>query len=340
MFLEHTLFQYRYILNDHHREFIGRVCLKGEVKYGAKPHFYDFGGVEQLPLWDLPEQLGFIESIGSYKFKVTKKYTLLKKYLRLESLLTQRSINGVDLKEELAGQFLLANLPKASMYDDLLFIKGKTVGAYDTECNRLVDLGLFEVRNGDKVVLTKKGLELANLQNYGVIRDFNQAALTHDTLIHLYNHFTPDPLKMAKKFGEPHYVSIRNLKKLGLVDEDDEVTVKAALTIHTALGKLDTLKEHFCSGLEYEIEVLERCLEHEEPELEEEIPTREHRCTIKETHRDGVELDAPVSWCGRNISKTDWAFQDAQHLARAVGGSVQPCKKCVAAVIKELSKEL
>ena len=74
--------------------------------------------------------------------------------------------------------------------------------------------------------------------------------------------------------------------------------------------------------------------------MADEIPVSEHRCTAKETHRDGVELDAPVSWCGRNISKTDWAFTDTHHLALAVGGSVQPCKKCVAAIIKELSKEL
>ena len=62
---------------------------------------------------------------------------------------------------------------------------------------------------------------------------------------------------------------------------------------------------------------------------------------IKYTHEDGVELVLPTLWCGRkSLGKGVWHFQDAQHVALAVGGSVQPCKGCIKAIIKQLNEEL
>lgn len=61
---------------------------------------------------------------------------------------------------------------------------------------------------------------------------------------------------------------------------------------------------------------------------------------IKYTHRDGQTLDKPTLWCGREFHTYDWHFQDCHHVALAVGGSVQPCKNCIKAIIKELQKEL
>ena len=45
-------------------------------------------------------------------------------------------------------------------------------------------------------------------------------------------------------------------------------------------------------------------------------------------------------WCGRVGDNNEWCFHDAQHLALSAGGSIQPCKNCVKAIIKELNKEL
>lgn len=65
------------------------------------------------------------------------------------------------------------------------------------------------------------------------------------------------------------------------------------------------------------------------------------RHVIKNTHKDGKELQFPTLWCGNEKARTErWIFQDAQHVALAVGGSVQPCKKCIKAIIKQLSEEL
>jgi hypothetical protein len=62
---------------------------------------------------------------------------------------------------------------------------------------------------------------------------------------------------------------------------------------------------------------------------------------IKYEYDDGVKLAKPVLWCGRKSSgKPAWRFQDAQHVALAVGGSVQSCKDCIKAIIKQLSEEL
>ena len=63
--------------------------------------------------------------------------------------------------------------------------------------------------------------------------------------------------------------------------------------------------------------------------------------TIKFTHDDGKERRQSLYWCGRESqTKDEWAFQNAGHLALSVGGSVQPCKRCIKEIIKELEKEL
>ena len=64
------------------------------------------------------------------------------------------------------------------------------------------------------------------------------------------------------------------------------------------------------------------------------------RHTIKYTHKNGVELDEPEAWCGRSIEAMEWHFKDAQYLAWSAGGSIQPCRNCVKAIIKELEREL
>ena len=61
---------------------------------------------------------------------------------------------------------------------------------------------------------------------------------------------------------------------------------------------------------------------------------------IKYTHKDGEELRQEEYWCGRLRKSYQWRFTDAQHVALAVGGSAQPCKNCIKAIIKELNKEL
>ena len=60
---------------------------------------------------------------------------------------------------------------------------------------------------------------------------------------------------------------------------------------------------------------------------------------IKRTHEYG-NLITPVLWCGTKYSSMSWYFQDTQHVALAVGGSVQPCKECIKAIITALEKEL
>lgn len=64
------------------------------------------------------------------------------------------------------------------------------------------------------------------------------------------------------------------------------------------------------------------------------------RHTAKETHDNGVELEKPIYWCDRVPQFPEWHFTGADHLAASVGGSIQPCKKCIKAIIKELKKEL
>jgi len=61
---------------------------------------------------------------------------------------------------------------------------------------------------------------------------------------------------------------------------------------------------------------------------------------IKLEYENGKKLDKPILWCGIRSVPNTWYFLDAQHLALSVGGSLQPCKNCVMAIIKTLQKEL
>ena len=54
----------------------------------------------------------------------------------------------------------------------------------------------------------------------------------------------------------------------------------------------------------------------------------------------GDTREISTLWCGREYNGFDWVFLNAQHVALAAGGSVQPCKNCIKAIIKELKKEL
>jgi hypothetical protein len=64
------------------------------------------------------------------------------------------------------------------------------------------------------------------------------------------------------------------------------------------------------------------------------------RHTIKFEYENGVKLDKPILWCKKEFNPHQFYFQDAQHLALSVGGSIQPCKNCTKAIIKQLSEEL
>jgi len=64
------------------------------------------------------------------------------------------------------------------------------------------------------------------------------------------------------------------------------------------------------------------------------------RHVIKFEYEDGVKLAIPIVWCGKTVSGMEFMFQDAQHVALAVGGSIEPCANCIKAIISELQKEL
>ena len=61
---------------------------------------------------------------------------------------------------------------------------------------------------------------------------------------------------------------------------------------------------------------------------------------IKFDFDEGERLPEPVLWCGAKSSKGQWYFEDAQHIALSVGGSIAPCKECIKAIISELNKEI
>jgi hypothetical protein len=63
------------------------------------------------------------------------------------------------------------------------------------------------------------------------------------------------------------------------------------------------------------------------------------RHVIKYKYNDGVKLKKPEAWCGKLLDN-NFAFQDAQHVALAAGGSIQPCKNCIKKIIKALEVEL
>jgi len=61
---------------------------------------------------------------------------------------------------------------------------------------------------------------------------------------------------------------------------------------------------------------------------------------IKYDYEDGKKLINPILWCGQKHKHYMRCFTDAGHLSLSVGGSIQPCKNCVKAIIKKLQKEL
>lgn len=61
---------------------------------------------------------------------------------------------------------------------------------------------------------------------------------------------------------------------------------------------------------------------------------------IKHDHDNGKKLKKPILWCGKEGSNLEFYFVDTHHAALSVGGSIQPCKNCLKAIIKELEKEL
>jgi len=67
------------------------------------------------------------------------------------------------------------------------------------------------------------------------------------------------------------------------------------------------------------------------------------RHTVKQMFAEGDGLPRPEYHCGRVGAVApfnDFHFLDAGHLVRNVGGSIQPCKDCIRAIIRELNKEL
>jgi len=61
---------------------------------------------------------------------------------------------------------------------------------------------------------------------------------------------------------------------------------------------------------------------------------------IKYEYRDGLKLPKPELWCGEKNPTSGWFFQDAQHAALSVNGSIQPCKNCIRAIINQLQEGL
>lgn len=61
---------------------------------------------------------------------------------------------------------------------------------------------------------------------------------------------------------------------------------------------------------------------------------------IKYDYKDGQKLALPELWCSAPAKYSTCYFLDAGHLSLSIGGSAQPCKNCLKAIIKELSKEL
>lgn len=59
---------------------------------------------------------------------------------------------------------------------------------------------------------------------------------------------------------------------------------------------------------------------------------------IKYDYKDGVKLSKrdTETWCGAQLETFDWTFMDAQHALLSIeqGSLVEPCDKCLAAIIK------
>lgn len=68
-------------LSKEEKEFVLRVSKNEGTKYGAEP-YCDYAN--NINLWENPEKLGFIQSLGSYKFVVTEKYKEIENVLKGE----------------------------------------------------------------------------------------------------------------------------------------------------------------------------------------------------------------------------------------------------------------
>ena len=56
--------------------------------------------------------------------------------------------------------------------------------------------------------------------------------------------------------------------------------------------------------------------------------------------RHVIKYENKVYWCGESVNPFYWSFQDAQHVALSVGGSVVPCRVCLKAIVETLQKEI
>ena len=61
-----------YKLTEQEKSFVFRARKSRGGKYNCEPHSYN-----DIALWEKPEQLGFIECTGSYKWIVTEKFNSL-----------------------------------------------------------------------------------------------------------------------------------------------------------------------------------------------------------------------------------------------------------------------
>lgn len=61
---------------------------------------------------------------------------------------------------------------------------------------------------------------------------------------------------------------------------------------------------------------------------------------IKLEYQDGCKLETPVSWCGQEVWRDEWLFQDAQHALLSLGRSTTvPCADCLAAITKLIGEK-
>ena len=62
---------------------------------------------------------------------------------------------------------------------------------------------------------------------------------------------------------------------------------------------------------------------------------KDYQHHIRHTHAD-LETS---SWCGQQLNRTDWTFQNIDHAIYAIqqGTLQQPCTECLAAITKTLT---
>lgn len=67
-------------LSTEERDFVLRCKNSKGAKHGAEPYTADIDD-QIVPLWERPEKLGFVESVGSYKIIATDKFDELMRML-------------------------------------------------------------------------------------------------------------------------------------------------------------------------------------------------------------------------------------------------------------------